>query len=313
MSTCSLKFNSEECSAFIKVLDFTVINATLITSAWFFETKYFGTAVLFCLLFSTLFLLFSEYTKVYQRKIRKFRFRDFKGILGSALLAILLCEVIRYTLAQVYPQGDFNSLGDDFVSPIVVWYLLPFPALLCIRYLLLKYTSRKSTRVAIVGVTENGLAVEEALRNEYSNMQLDLAFYDERDFSRLDDVAKKIKSPFKGSVQTLVEEARRGNVDEIYIALPMVALQRIRHFLSMMSDTTVDTYIVPDFYTYSNNMSKFRNIHDLHTIAIFSSPFEGVSSFIKRAEDLIVGSIIMVMISLLMLIIAIGIKLTSRG
>lgn len=144
-------------------------------------------------------------------------------------------------------------------------------------------------------------------------MQLDLAFYDERDFSRLDDVAKKIKSPFKGSVQTLVEEARRGNVDEIYIALPMVALQRIRHFLSMMSDTTVDTYIVPDFYTYSNNMSKFRNIHDLHTIAIFSSPFEGVSSFIKRAEDLIVGSIIMVMISLLMLIIAIGIKLTSRG
>lgn len=93
----------------------------------------------------------------------------------------------------------------------------------------------------------------------------------------------------------------------------MVALQRIRHFLSMMSDTTVDTYIVPDFYTYSNNMSKFRNIHDLHTIAIFSSPFEGVSSFIKRAEDLIVGSIIMVMISLLMLIIAIGIKLTSRG
>ena len=167
--------------------------------------------------------------------------------------------------------------------------------------------------MAIVGVTENGLAVEEALRNEYSNMQLDLAFYDERDFSRLDDVAKKIKSPFKGSVQTLVEEARRGNVDEIYIALPMVALQRIRHFLSMMSDTTVDTYIVPDFYTYSNNMSKFRNIHDLHTIAIFSSPFEGVSSFIKRAEDLIVGSIIMVMISLLMLIIAIGIKLTSRG
>ncbi len=114
MSTCSLKFNSEECSAFIKVLDFTVINASM-TSAWFFETKYFGTAVLFCLLFYSL-LLFSEYTKVYQRKIRKFRFRDFKGILGSALLAILLCEVIRYTLAQVYPQGDFNSLGDDFVS-----------------------------------------------------------------------------------------------------------------------------------------------------------------------------------------------------
>lgn len=181
MSTCSLKFNSEECSAFIKVLDFTVINATLITSAWFFETKYFGTAVLFCLLFSTLFLLFSEYTKVYQRKIRKFRFRDFKGILGSALLAILLCEVIRYTLAQVYPQGILTR-----------WVMILFPLLsygiyyrfllFCVFAIYFLSIRQKKHRVAIVGVTENGLAVEEALRNEYSNMQLDLAFYDERDF-----------------------------------------------------------------------------------------------------------------------------------
>lgn len=81
----------------------------------------------------------------------------------------------------------------------------------------------------------------------------------------------------------------------------------------MMSDTTVDTYIVPDFYTYSNNMSKLRSIHNLQTIGIFSSPFEGAGSFIKRAEDLVLGSIIMVMISSLMLAIAIGIKLTSRG
>lgn len=92
----------------------------------------------------------------------------------------------------------------------------------------------------------------------------------------------------------------------------MVALQRIRHFLAMMSDTTVDTYIVPDFYTYSNNMSKLRSIHNLQTIGIFSSPFEGAGSFIKRTESGTRG-LIMVMISSLMLVIAIGIKLTSRG
>lgn len=60
-------------------------------------------------------------------------------------------------------------------------------------------------------------------------------------------------------------------------------------------------------------MSKLRSIHNLQTIGIFSSPFEGAGSFIKRAEDLVLGSIIMVMISSLMLAIAIGIKLTSRG
>ncbi|VTP62709.1 undecaprenyl-phosphate glucose phosphotransferase [Leclercia adecarboxylata] len=53
---------------------------------------------------------------------------------------------------------------------------------------------------------------------------------------------------------------------KIYIALPMVALERIRHFLAMMSDTTVDTYIVPDFYAYSTNTSQIRSIHNLQTI-----------------------------------------------
>lgn len=167
--------------------------------------------------------------------------------------------------------------------------------------------------MAIIGLTDNGLAAETALMNEYANITLDLAFYDERALSRCGDVVDKVKSPFRGPVINLVEEAKKGNIDEIYIALPMVALHRIRHFLAMMSDTTVDTYIVPDFYTYSNNMSKLRSIHNLQTIGIFSSPFEGAGSFIKRAEDLVLGSVIMVMISSLMLAIAIGIKLTSRG
>lgn len=217
------------------------------------------------------------------------------------------------TVAEPESLGYLDRLPSPFYSAIIYWYFIPLPFLYYIRFFLFKYTARKNIRVAVIGLTENGLAAENALTTEYANIKLDLAFYDERSPSRCGDVVEKIKSPFRGSVSNLVEEARQGNIDEIYIALPMVALHRIRHFLAMMSDTTVDTYIVPDFYTYSNNMSKLRSIHNLQTIGIFSSPFEGAGSFIKRAEDLVLGSIIMVMISSLMLAIAIGIKLTSRG
>jgi putative colanic acid biosynthesis UDP-glucose lipid carrier transferase len=34
--------------------------------------------------------------------------------------------------------------------------------------------------VAIIGLTDNGLAAENALTTEYANIKLDLAFYDER-------------------------------------------------------------------------------------------------------------------------------------
>ena len=83
-------------------------------------------------------------------------------------------------------------------------------------------------RVAIIGLTDNGLAAENALMDEYANITLDLAFYDERALSRCGDIVDKVKSPFRGPVINLVEEARQGNIDEIYIALPLVALQRIR-------------------------------------------------------------------------------------
>lgn len=48
---------------------------------------------------------------------------------------------------------------------------------------------------AIIGLTDNGLAAENALMNEYSNIQLDLAFYDERSLSRCGDFVNKIKKP----------------------------------------------------------------------------------------------------------------------
>ena len=309
----SLKISSQGYPVFLKLVDFIVINVVLIFSAHLLGLVPFNTIAILSLLFSIFFLLFAEYIKMYQQKIKTIGLRNQKRLVFCTLLAIFFNELVSMTVAEPESLRYLDRLPSPFYSAIIYWYFIPLPFLYYIRFFLFKYTARKNIRVAVIGLTENGLAAENALTTEYANIKLDLAFYDERSPSRCGDVVEKIKSPFRGSVSNLVEEARQGNIDEIYIALPMVALHRIRHFLAMMSDTTVDTYIVPDFYTYSNNMSKLRSIHNLQTIGIFSSPFEGAGSFIKRAEDLVLGSIIMVMISSLMLAIAIGIKLTSRG
>lgn len=269
----SLKISSQGYPVYIKLVDFLVINFTLIFSAKLLGMLPFSTIVILSVIFSLLFLLFAEYTKMYQQKIKTISLRNQKRLLACTLLAIFCNEWVRTTIADPQSLGDLNALDPPFCSAIVIWYFIPLPVLYFIRFFLFKYSAKKHIRVAVIGLTENGLAAENALTTEYANIKLDLAFYDERSPDRCGDVVDKIKSPFRGSVINLVEEAKNGNIDEIYIALPMVALQRIRHFLAMMSDTTVDTYIVPDFYTYSNNMSKLRSIHNLQTIGIFSSPF----------------------------------------
>lgn len=298
---------------FIKLVDFFSINLILILSAWLLKMESIDTVIFYSLLFSTSFLLFGEYTQCYHYRTKNNKLLSQRRLFLTAFLSVVFIEIIRVFVTGFHSLGYLSSLDSRFISPTLFWYAVPVVFIYLIRLIIFKYSAKKSVRVAIIGVTENGLVVEKALREEYSDTQLDLAFYDERVPSRFGDIGDKITSPFKGPVINLVEEAKAGRIDEIYIALPLVALERIRHFLTMMSDTTVDTFIVPDFYAYSSNMSQIRTVHNLQTIGIFTSPFEGVGSFIKRTEDLVLGSIIMVAISSLLCVIAIGVKLTSNG
>ncbi|MFZ3387635.1 undecaprenyl-phosphate glucose phosphotransferase [Buttiauxella gaviniae] len=309
----SLKFTHGGYPVFIKFADFLFINSILILSAFLLAMESASTVLMLSFLFSTTFLLFGEYTELYLHKPKKWSIRGQLRLILCSFLTIVFVEFVRFLAGGLQSLGYLRIFENSFFPATLFWYAIPLFLLYLIHLIVLKYSAKKSIHVAIVGVTDNGLAAEEALLKEYSDMKLDLAFYDERDVSRFSTLIGQINSPFKGSVSGLVEEAKAGRVDEIYIALPLVALERIRHFLSMMSDTTVNTYIVPDFNSYSTHMSKLRSIHNLQTISILSSPFEGFGSFIKRAEDFVLGSIIMVLISSLLLLISIGIKLTSRG
>lgn len=309
----SLKFTHGGYPAFIKLVDFVFINSILILSALLLAMESTNAVLMFSLLFSTAFLLFGEYTELYLHKPKGWNVRGQLRLILCASLTILFVEIVRFLTGDFQSLGYLSVLENSLFPATLFWYAIPLFSLYLVHLIALKYSTKKRVRVAIVGVTANGLAAEEALRKEYSNMNLELAFYDERDASRFSELVNQIHSPFKGSVSGLVEEAKLGRVDEIYIALPLVALERIRHFLAVMSDTTVDTYIVPDFNSYSTHMSQLRSIHNLQTISILSSPFEGFGYFIKRAEDLVLGSIIMVLIALPILAISIGIKLTSRG
>ncbi|MBX9445922.1 undecaprenyl-phosphate glucose phosphotransferase [Dickeya chrysanthemi] len=291
-------------------MDFLSINLTLIVSARLFLMGAFDDVIMISLLFSTSFLLIGEYSGLYHHRLKNMQFRAQRRLWGTALLSISFVEMVRGYAGTLYSLGLLHRLDNIYFSATLYWYTLSLCILYLMRLITFKCMAKKRIRVAIVGLTPGGLAAEKALLKEYVNMQLDLAFYDDRHPSRFGYLTK---SEFKGKVSALVEEAKSGRIDEIYIALPMVALKRIRYFLSMMSDTTVDTYIIPDLYSYSSYVSQLRSINNIQTISIFRSPFDGIGSVIKRVEDLLIGGIITLLISPLLLMIAIGIKLTSPG
>ncbi|WP_434533528.1 undecaprenyl-phosphate glucose phosphotransferase [Dickeya chrysanthemi] len=310
MSSNQIKISYGNDFFVIKLMDFLSINLTLIVSARLFLMGAFDDVIMISLLFSTSFLLIGEYSGLYHHRLKNMQFRAQRRLWGTALLSISFVEMVRGYAGTLYSLGLLHRLDNIYFSATLYWYTLSLCILYLMRLITFKCMAKKRIRVAIVGLTPGGLAAEKALLKEYANMQLDLAFYDDRHPSRFGYLTK---SEFKGKVSALVEEAKSGRIDEIYIALPMVALKRIRYFLSMMSDTTVDTYIIPDLYSYSSYVSQLRSINNIQTISIFRSPFDGIGSVIKRVEDLLIGGMITLLISPLLLMIAIGIKLTSPG
>lgn len=293
-----------------KFVDFFFINLALISSSWLVSSDFHDTVIPFSLLFSVVFLLIGEYTGLYRERIKHLRLRDFFRLFGTMLLSFLFMESMRLIFLYFADSGLPGEWDNNAFPGMLLLYLIPLITVLVIRLIFFKKYRQKVVRIAIVGMTPAGLAAERELRKEYTAEKVDMAFYDDRDEQRFGYLTH---TPYRGKVSGLLEKARRGELDEIYIALPMSAVGRIRHFLSMMSDTTVDTYIVPDLYSYSTHTTQVRMIGNIQAVSILSSPFDGGGAIIKRAEDLIIGGLITLSITPLLLLIAIGVKLTSRG
>ena len=116
-----------------------------------------------------------------------------------------------------------------------------------------------------------------------------------------------------GTLSDLADYVKTHHVDIIYITLPMVSQPRILRLLDELCDTTASIYFTPDIFLFDLIQARMDTVGDMPVVAVCETPFYGLSGLIKRASDLALASLILVLVSPIMLAIAIGVKLTSPG
>lgn len=139
-----------------------------------------------------------------------------------------------------------------------------------------------------------------------------VGFFDDRPRERTAELPREVGRQV-GGVDELVERARRGDVDIVYITFPMRAEERIRSVLARLADTTASVYIVPDFFVFELLHARWTNINGLPAVSVFENPLLGVSGLTKRAADVVFGSLILAAAAVPMLLVGTAIKLTSKG
>ncbi len=199
-----------------------------------------------------------------------------------------------------------------------IWFLLA-PLMLCalravvrIGLRVLRAKGHNKRRVAILGCTKDAERLAEAL-DELPWLGLDLqGLYDDRSEKRR-HISKHPKCKVLGTSSDLVRLCREGAIDVVYVALPLRAEVRTAGILSVLADTTVTVYMVADFLYYNLLRAHWSQVGGIPVVSVHNTPFEGVVAWVKRLEDLVIGSVIVLLTAIPMACIAVAIKVSSPG
>lgn len=102
-------------------------------------------------------------------------------------------------------------------------------------------------------------------------------------------------------------------VDEVWLALPLGDEAVIRETLHALRHSTAAIRFAPDLFTLRLINHGVSDVLGVTMFDLSTSPMTGVNQLVKWLEDKVLSSLILLLISPLMILLALGVKLTSPG
>jgi len=313
-----IKPYSSQFGFFSRCLDSLLIVSVILLVGWFNHITLSADYWLAGLLAGLLHQLLAEFTEIY----RSWRAES----LWAESKQVVFCWVIGFSC--LLTVGQFTPLNPSLLSwpQSVQWFVAVLVALLSWRLFVRSFlrSIRKkgyNTRTAaIVGTGDLAQKVAKHLVSSSWSGYKVKGFYDDRQKAQsLSDDCRRavghtsVVDDEVGSFARLVEGAESGELDSIYIALPMRAERRIQELLNRLSNSTATVYVVPDLFVFELMHARSVNLNGLPTIAVIGEPVHGMQGSLKRCEDILGSLLILSLIALPMLCIALAIKCTSKG
>jgi putative colanic acid biosynthesis UDP-glucose lipid carrier transferase len=137
-----------------------------------------------------------------------------------------------------------------------------------------------------------------------------VGYFDDRTDGRVHELASQQRL---GGLRDVAEYIRQHGIREVFITLPLGSQPRIVQLLEQMQGTTASLFFVPDVFGISIIQGRLQDMNGVPVVGICETPFTGTNDLVKRVSDIVLASLIIVLISPLLLALAIGVKLSSRG
>jgi putative colanic acid biosynthesis UDP-glucose lipid carrier transferase len=287
----------------IKILiDPALIIATLFFLAIYFEDKVTSPYVVLAIM---IFALSFPGSWV---KAKSF-FEELTNTLGQWFL------IIGILLFFGYATGYLNH----FMKQVILLWGVFTPLILVSCHLLVgkylssqHYISSVKKTAVIIGVNELSRQLQDRI-NTSAELAIEVKGFFDVVSERSPAQPQWGNLQLIGAVNQLPSYVKSNKIDLIYIALPPSLHEEIMTVLDDLKDTTASIYFVPNFFIADLIQARIDEIDGMPVVALCETPFSGFNGFVKGISDLILATIILCLISPILIILSIGVKLSSPG
>jgi Undecaprenyl-phosphate glucose phosphotransferase len=161
--------------------------------------------------------------------------------------------------------------------------------------------------VVIVGAGEQGERLIAKLQKSGVTIR---GVFDDR-ISRVPDALCGFR--VLGTTDALLRFARRVPIDEVIITLPLSADQRIKALIEKLSPLAIDLRLSAEPIAENFGVRGVSYVGNVALLGIVERPIKSWDAVIKWLEDKVIGGLLLGVLAPLMALIALMIKLESRG
>ena len=234
---------------------------------------------------------------------------EFLSTFGQWFLVLGILLFFGYVTGFLnqYPQQVILLWG--LVTPIVII----ISHLVASKYLSSNYYISSVKKLAvIVGVNELSKQLQQRIN---ANAELGIELKGFFDVISVRSVAQlpANNSQFIGNIDQLSIYVKQNGIEVIYIALPPSLHIEVLKLLDDLKDTTASIYFVPNFFMADLIQARIDDIDGMPVVAVCETPFSGFNGFVKGLSDVTITSLILCLIFPLLIVIGVGVKLSSTG